>query len=48
MTQEMSQYLEGLRGQLGLTKEAAVYQNLAQYERFRTLVIRARGQVLES
>ncbi len=32
----------------GLTKEATVYQNLAQYERFRTLVVRARDQVLES
>ncbi len=36
------------RAGTGITKDSTIYQNLAQYERFRTLVIRARDQVLES
>ncbi len=36
------------RAKSGITKDSTIYQNLAQYERFRTLVVRARDQVLES
>lgn len=32
----------------GINKQATVFQNRAQYDRFRVLVVRARGQVLES
>ena len=36
------------RAAAGMNREAAVYQNQAQYERFRTLVVTARDRVLES
>ena len=41
-------YYFASRAEGGIAKRAAIFQNLAQYERFRTLVVRARDQVLES